>query len=128
MRTVLLGAALVTALSGLTLTDAARAAAGAPIVQPDQGRVGVVLSHDETAALADGPIPALVSSVVPLSRMGAGLHAGSQLERDTHGGVHASLRQLLLESVDHPDGHAIVFLDVPGSHGPRLLDVYQRWH
>ncbi|WP_216901727.1 hypothetical protein [Nocardia alni] len=124
MRTFIFGVAL----SGIALAGAAPAQAAQPIPQPEQGRIGVALSHEETAALADGPVPALVSKVIPLNRMGAGLRSDSQLERDARGGVHASLRQLLAESAAHPDGHVIVFLDAPGSHGPRVLDVYERWN
>lgn len=99
-----------------------------PLVLPDQGRIGVSLSHDETAALADGPIPALVSKVLPMNRMGAGLRPDSRIYHDEHGGVHASLRELLLESAEHPDGNVIVYLDAPGTHGSRVLDVYEHWH
>lgn len=127
MRTLIVGATL-TALAGAALTCAAAESSAAAIVaQPDQGRIGVSLSHSETAALADGPVPALVSRVVPLSRMGAGLHPGSQIYRDPHGGVHASLRELLLESAAHPDGNVVVYLDAPGTHGSRLLDIYEHW-
>ncbi|MFF3571699.1 hypothetical protein [Nocardia jiangxiensis] len=128
MRTLIIGATL-TALMGTALTCAATAAsAGALVAQPDQGRIGISLSHAETAALADGPVPALVTKVVPLNRMGAGLHPGSRIQRDQHGGVHASLREVLLESAAHPDGNVVVFLDAPGTHGPRVLDIYEHWN
>ncbi|MBY8855577.1 hypothetical protein K7711_03730 [Nocardia sp. CA2R105] len=121
--------ATLTALVGTALTCAATAAsAGALVAQPDQGRIGISLSHAETAALADGPVPAMVTKVVPLNRMGAGLHPGSQIQRDQHGGVHASLREVLLESAAHPDGNVVVFLDAPGTHGPRVLDIYEHWN
>ncbi|MFD0000360.1 hypothetical protein [Nocardia sp. NPDC127526] len=103
------------------------AAAGVPIPQFDQGRVGVHLSHEETAAIASGPIPALVSMVVPLSRMGAGLHPETQIYRDENGGVHASLRQVVMEAATHPDGSVVVFFNFPGTRGGRVLDVYQNW-
>ena len=128
MRTFIYGAACLTAVAGVALTGAATASASTPVAQPDQGRIGVSLSHQETAALADGPVPALISKVLPLDRMGAGLNPGSRLYRDAHGGVHASLREVLLESAEHPDGNVIVYLDAPGTHGSRVLDIYEHWN
>lgn len=136
MRILMFVAVLASALTGAALTATTGAAApvdqgqavAMPLVQPDQGRIGVNLSHDETATLADGPVPALVSKVLPLSLMGAGLRPDSRIYRDEHGGVHASLRELLLESADHPDGNVIVYLDAPGTHGSRVLDIYEHWH
>ncbi|MEC3919582.1 hypothetical protein [Nocardia sp. CDC160] len=124
MRIVLFGvgiaAVAVAAGSGV-------ATAGVPVAQPDQGRVGVVLSHEETVAVADGPIPAVISMFVPLSRMGAGLQPNTTIYRDDKGGVHASLRQVIMEAGDHPDGNVAVFFNAPGTHGGRVLDVYQNW-
>ncbi|WP_245400264.1 hypothetical protein [Nocardia albiluteola] len=136
MRILMFGAVLAGALSGAALTATAAAATpvdqgravALPLVQPNQGRLGVSLSHDETATLADGPVPALVSKVLPVSLMGAGLRPDSRIYRDERGGVHASLRDLLLESADHPDGNVIVYLDAPGTHGSRVLDIYEHWH
>ncbi|MVU83641.1 hypothetical protein GPX89_41185 [Nocardia sp. ET3-3] len=110
------------------LAAAGAAGAGVPVAQVDQGRVGVVLSHDETVAIADGPIPAVISMFVPLSRMGAGLQPDTQIYKDDKGGVHASLRQVVMEAGDHPDGTVVVFFNAPGSHGGRVLDVYQNWN
>ncbi|WP_067567128.1 hypothetical protein [Nocardia acidivorans] len=112
--------------AGLIL-GAGVASAGAPIVQPDQGRIGMALSHDETAALAGGPIPAVVSMFVPLSRMGAGLKPDTNIYKDGSGGVHASLRQVVMEAADHPDGSVVVYFNAPGTRGGRVLDIYQNW-
>ena len=127
MRSAIFGVALLTTLAG-TIAGAAAADAASPVIQPDQGRAGVVLNHDETGALADGPLPALVTMVVPMNRIGAGLKPDTELYHDENGNVHASLRQVIQEAADHPDGSVAVFLDVPGSHGTRILDVYQQWH
>ncbi len=127
MRTALFGVALLTTLAG-TIAAAAAAGAVAPVIQPDQGRAGVVLSHDETGALADGPLPALVTMVIPENRIGAGLKPDTELYHDQNGNVHASLRQVIQEAASHPDGSVAVFLNAPGSHGTRILDVYQQWH
>lgn len=126
MRKAVFGAALMTTLAG-AIAAATQAAAVAPIVQPDQGRAGIMLSHEETGAVADGPIPALVTMVVPPNRIGAGLKPDSELYHSPDGAVHASLRQVIMEAADHPDGSVVVLVNVPGSHGTRLLDVYQRW-
>ncbi|MEU6585223.1 hypothetical protein [Nocardia sp. NPDC046763] len=103
------------------------AAAAVPEVQIDQGRVGVTLSHSETATLSDGPVPAVISMFVPLNRMGAGLRPDTAIYKDDKGGVHASLRQVIAEAADHPDGSVAIFLDLPGSRGGRVLDIYQNW-
>ncbi|MEV5651834.1 hypothetical protein AB0L57_26610 [Nocardia sp. NPDC052254] len=127
MRSAIFGVALLTTLAG-SVAAAAGASAAAPVIQPDQGRAGVVLNHDETDALADGPLPALVTMVIPQNRIGAGLKPDTQLYHDENGNVHASLRQVIQEAASHPDGNVAVFLDAPGSHGTRILDVYQQWH
>ncbi|WP_198347834.1 hypothetical protein [Nocardia terrae] len=127
MRVVLFGVGIVAMTTGV-LAAAGAAGAGVPVAQVDQGRVGVVLSHDETVAIADGPIPAVISMFVPLSRMGAGLQPDTQIYKDDKGGVHASLRQVVMEAGDHPDGTVVVFFNAPGSHGGRVLDVYQNWN
>ncbi|MEV6767801.1 hypothetical protein AB0N05_04135 [Nocardia sp. NPDC051030] len=127
MRVARFGIGIVAvAVIGMGL-GAGHAAAGAPIAQPDQGRVGVALSHDETAAIAGGPLPAVVSMFVPLSRMGAGLHPDTNIYKDDKGGVHASLRQVVMEAADHPDGSVIVYFNAPGTRGGRVLDIYQAW-
>lgn len=127
MRKIILAAAGFTAAAAAALCGTANANAVSPTVNVDDNRVGIDLTHDETAALAEGPLPALIGMVVPAGRVGAGLHQDTQLYRDDLGGVHASLREVLLESVEHPNGSVTVFLNLPGSHGPRLLDIYQRW-
>ncbi|MFE3261198.1 hypothetical protein ACFXPS_39780 [Nocardia sp. NPDC059091] len=126
MRVVRIGVGIVAVTAGLA-AGAGVSAAAEPVVQIDQGRVGVTLSHSETAALADGPVPAVISMVVPLNRMGAGLRPDTTIYKDDKGGVHASLRQVIAEAADHPDGSIAIFLDLPGSRGGRVLDIYQNW-
>ncbi|MCX4098772.1 hypothetical protein [Nocardia sp. alder85J] len=128
MRRITLGAAGFAIAAGAVLLGAGTAAAIVPVAQPDDGRIGLQLDHSETTALAQGPLPALIGLVVPAGRVGAGLHQDTQLYKDDRGGVHASLRQVIMEAADHPDGSVSFFLDAPGSHGPRLLDIYQRWN
>jgi hypothetical protein len=123
-----LSAALLTTFTGGALLGAAPAAAAVPVVQPDQGRIGVNLSHPETAALADGPLPALITKIVPTNLLGAGLQPGTQLYRDENGIVHASLREVIEEAADHPDGSVTMYLNAPGTRGSRLFDIYQRWN
>ncbi|MGV9410229.1 hypothetical protein ACWDOP_09970 [Nocardia sp. NPDC003693] len=128
MRGIGFGAAIVAAAAGGALCcGAGTAAAGTPIAQPEQGRIGVQLSHEETVGMASGPVPAVFSMVVPLSRMGAGLHPETTLHRDKDGGVHASLRQVVTEAADHPDGTVTIYLNAPGTRNGRVLDIYQNW-
>ncbi|MBH0778344.1 hypothetical protein IT779_18850 [Nocardia sp. NEAU-351] len=105
----------------------ANANAAEPVADPAQGRVGLRLSHEETARIGGGPIPALITMVVPLSRIGAGLHSDTQIYRDDEGGVHASLRQVISEAATHPDGSITVYLNAPGTRDGRVLDIYQNW-
>ncbi|WP_238845508.1 hypothetical protein [Nocardia terpenica] len=127
MRITVLGATLFTTLVGAGCLACGTASAAVPIAQPDQGRIGIDLSHGETAAVADSPLPALFAMAVPMNRIGAGIRGDSTLYRDEHGGVHASLRQVILEAANHGDGTVTVYLNAPGTHGSRVLDVYQRW-
>ncbi|MCX0270802.1 hypothetical protein ACH474_28695 [Nocardia rhamnosiphila] len=112
--------ALVTGLGAGT------AAAAEPVVDPDNARAGFRLNQPETAALAAGPIPALVDHVIPPSQIGAGLDSDTRLYRDENGGVHASLRQVILESADN-GGSVLVFFHVPGAPHGRVFDIYQQW-
>ncbi|GAB2542571.1 hypothetical protein [Nocardia heshunensis] len=126
MRVVLFGVGIAAVAAGIVAAGGT-ASAGVPVAQIDQGRVGVALSHDETVAIADGPLPAVISMFVPLSRMGAGLQPDTTIHKDDKGGVHASLRQVIMEAGDHPDGNVVVFFNAPGSRGGRVLDIYQNW-
>ncbi|MGW6335170.1 hypothetical protein [Nocardia rhamnosiphila] len=112
--------ALVTGLGAGT------AAAAEPVVDPDNARAGFRLNQPETAALAAGPIPALVDHVIPPSQIGAGLDSDTRLYRDENGGVHASLRQVILESADN-GGSVLVFFHAPGAPHGRVFDIYQQW-
>ncbi|MFI9510644.1 hypothetical protein [Nocardia sp. NPDC052566] len=116
------GAALATALA----FGAGNAGAAVPIGQQD--RVGLTLSHEETSAISDGPLPALVTMFVPLNRIGAGLKSDTTIYRDDQGGVHASLRQIMMEAADHPDGTVTFYVNAPGTRNGRVLDIYQNWH
>ncbi|WP_244976138.1 hypothetical protein [Nocardia huaxiensis] len=129
MRFKRFGAGLIMAMAGAAAVGAAagEAAAGEPIAQPDQGRIGMHLSPEETRAIASGPVPAIVSMFVPLNRMGAGLHPETEIYRDDKGGVHASLRQVVMEAAQHPGGTVVVYVNAPGTRGGRVLDIYQNW-
>ncbi|MFE3544051.1 hypothetical protein ACFXK0_13900 [Nocardia sp. NPDC059177] len=108
------------------VVGAGSATAFAPQVQPD--RLGVVLDHQETVALAGGPIPAVTAMFVPADRIGAGLHRDTTLHRDAAGGIHATLRQVVTEAAGHPDGTVTVYLNAPGTRGGRVFDIYQQWN
>ncbi|MEV5836438.1 hypothetical protein [Nocardia sp. NPDC052112] len=125
MRFAVTSATIFAALAAAVTFDTGTAAAADPVIQPD--RVGLHLDHAETVALGDGPLPALVSMVVPLNRIGAGLKNDTEIHRDENGGVHASLRQVIMEAADHPDGTVILYVNAPGARDGRALDVYQNW-
>ncbi|WP_330250642.1 hypothetical protein OG874_31120 [Nocardia sp. NBC_00565] len=125
MRFAVTSAAIFAALAA-TAVGAGSAAAADPIAQPD--RIGLHLNHAETAALGDGPVPALFSMVVPLNRIGAGLKGDTEIYRDEDGGVHASLRQVIMEAAGHPDGTVILYVNAPGTRDGRALDIYQNWN
>ncbi|MEV0033119.1 hypothetical protein [Nocardia sp. NPDC050793] len=120
-------AALAVFTSAAALFGAGTAAAADPIADLEQGRVGARLTHEETAALAGGPGPALITMFVPLDRIGAGLHKETELFRDQTGGVRATLRQVIAESASHPDGSVTIYLNAPWTRNGRVLDVYQNW-
>ncbi|MET8876638.1 hypothetical protein [Nocardia sp. NPDC004604] len=126
MRFAVISATICAAVAAAGTFGAGSAAAADPVVQPD--RVGLHLNHAETATLGDGPVPALITMVVPLSRIGAGLKPDSEIYHDENGGVHASLRQVITEAASHPDGTVVLYLNAPGTHSGRLLDIYQNWN
>ena len=125
MRFAVISAAFFAAFAA-TVVGAGSAAAADPIAQPD--RIGLRLNHAETAALGDGPAPALLSMVVPLNRIGAGLKGDTEIYRDDDGGVHASLRQVIMEAAGHPDGTVTLYVNAPGTRDGRALDIYQNWN
>ncbi len=125
MRFAVISATIFAALAAAITSGTGTAAAADPISQPD--RIGLHLNHAETAALGDGPLPALVTMVVPLDRIGAGLKSDTEIYHDQNGGVHASLRQVITEAADHPDGTVILYVNAPGTRGGRMLDIYQNW-
>ncbi|KAA8889895.1 hypothetical protein F3087_00780 [Nocardia colli] len=119
-------AAVSTALVGAAVAfGAGPAAAVEPVAQPD--RIGLQLSHEETKTIADGPIPAIVTMFVPLNRIGVGLEADTGIYKDENGGVHASLRQAIMEAANHSDGTITLFVNAPGTRNGRVLDMYQNW-
>ncbi|NNH70487.1 hypothetical protein HLB23_11535 [Nocardia uniformis] len=112
----------LTAAAGVTaaaLIGAGSAAAATPLVGP--GAVGVDLSPGETAALASGPVPALVDQVVPYDATWVALAPGSQLA-DNDAWRFAPLRDIIGETVEHPDGHVALIVS-PGDG----LGVIQDW-
>ncbi|MFD6158509.1 hypothetical protein ACFWF7_39795 [Nocardia sp. NPDC060256] len=127
MRFAMVSAAVSTALVGAAVVfGAGTAAAVEPVAQPD--RIGLQLSHEETKSIADGPVPAIVTMFVPLNRIGVGLKADTGIYKDENGGVHASLRQAIMEAANHPDGTITLFVNAPGTRNGRVLDMYQNWN
>ncbi|WP_040696200.1 hypothetical protein [Nocardia vinacea] len=126
MRFAVISATIFAALAATVTFGTGTAAAADPVSQPD--RIGLHLDHAETVALGGGPLPALVTMVVPLNRIGAGLKSDTEIYRDENGGVHASLRQVIMEAASHPDGTVTVYVNAPGTRDGRTLDIYQNWN
>ncbi|MFE3446512.1 hypothetical protein ACFXNW_26075 [Nocardia sp. NPDC059180] len=112
----------------MAVFGAGSASAADPIMDPEQSRAGVHLNNAETAALAGGPIPALVTMVVPANRIGAGLENDTKIYRDDNGAVYATLRQIVSEAASRPDGTVTILINAPGTRNGRILDVYQHWN
>ncbi|MGQ4596919.1 hypothetical protein [Nocardia sp. R6R-6] len=128
MRIAIVSAGVLTAVACATAALGAGSAGAEPLDQPDPARIGIHLDHAATTTLAGGPIPAVVTMVVPPNRIGAGLKSDSEIYRDQHGRVYASLRQVMMEAAEHPDGTITVYLNAPGTRDGRLLDIYQHWN
>ncbi|MFI9510081.1 hypothetical protein [Nocardia sp. NPDC052566] len=113
---------LVLATTGMILAGAAAiqilnggdAGAAAPIVDPGNARVGLVLSTGETAALANSPLPRLFDSAVPASAEGIALHPGSKLPV-IGGQLLAGTGDVAAEAATHPGGYVSVYAAYPGS-------------
>ncbi|MBF6227582.1 hypothetical protein [Nocardia abscessus] len=128
MRIAIVSAGVLTVVAGAIAALGAGSAAAQPFDQVDQARLAIPLDHTATTALAGGPIPALVTMVIPPNRIGAGLKSDSVIHRDERGAVHATLRQVVLEAANHPDGTVTVYLNAPGARNGRVLDIYQHWN
>ncbi|WP_217439164.1 hypothetical protein [Nocardia barduliensis] len=128
MRIAIVSVGVLTVVAGATVALGAGSAAAQPFDQLDQARLAIPLDHSATTALAGGPIPALVTMVVPPNRIGAGLKSDSAIYRDERGQVHATLRQVVLEAASRPDGTVTVYLNAPGARNGRVLDIYQHWN
>ncbi|WP_282783276.1 MULTISPECIES: hypothetical protein [unclassified Nocardia] len=113
---------LLTAASGIvaaTVIGAGSAAAATPVAGP--GAVGLELTPGETAALASGPVPALVDQVVPYNATSVALAPGSQLaENDAW--RFAPLRDIIGEAAAHPGGNVAVLVSPADG-----LIVVQNW-
>ncbi|MFF7938948.1 hypothetical protein ACFZC5_04490 [Nocardia gamkensis] len=128
MRIAIVSVGVLAVVAGAAVTLGAGSAAAQPFDQLDQARLAVPLDHTATTMLAGGPIPALITMVVPPNRIGAGLKDDSSIYRDDRGAVHATLRQVVLEAAGHPDGTVTVYLNAPGARNGRVLDIYQHWN
>ncbi|MFI9414947.1 hypothetical protein [Nocardia gamkensis] len=128
MRIAIVSVGVLAVVAGAAVTLGAGSADAQPFDQLDQARLAVPLDHTATTMLAGGPIPALITMVVPPNRIGAGLKDDSAIYRDDRGAVHATLRQVVLEAAGHPDGTVTVYLNAPGARNGRVLDIYQHWN
>ena len=65
IRTLATAGALTAGIALVGVIGGGVASAATPIVQPEQGRIGLSLSNAETAALAASPIPDAIANIVP---------------------------------------------------------------
>ncbi|HLS76541.1 MAG TPA: hypothetical protein VK083_07115 [Nocardia sp.] len=126
-RSAAAGLAVAAGALAVSVFAAPSASAVEPVLDIGDGRVGAHLNHEETVWLAGGPIPAMVTRIIPPGVIGAGMHPDTKLWRDDQGNIRASLRQVIAESAREPDGTVSIFLNAPGTHDGRLLDIYQNW-
>lgn len=78
--------------------------AATPIVQPEQGRIGLSLPNAETAALAASPIPDAIANFVPGSQRWVGRAQGSVIT-NVDGRASAPDRVVIAEAAAHPGGY-----------------------
>ncbi|UFS93410.1 hypothetical protein [Nocardia huaxiensis] len=73
--------------------------------------VGLTLTHDETVAVANSPIPAILDGVIPNSELRYALNPGSTVPvQDSR--TDASVSDVVTEAARHPDGIvSLVFTD-----------------
>ncbi|MFI6172367.1 hypothetical protein ACIBCN_36700 [Nocardia sp. NPDC051052] len=122
IRTIALAAATVaTGAAAAAVIGAGSASAVVPIAAPEAGIYGVQLSPGETQAMANGPLPALISQVVPHSALSVGIEDDSALDQDDDN-VYASLREVIGEAASRPNGKVDLFL----APGPELV-IFQDW-
>lgn len=122
IRTIAL--AVTTAAAGAAaaaVIGAGTASAAVPIAVPGEGIYGVELSPGETQALANGPVPALLGQTIPKGNISVGVEPDSNLDQD-EGFVYASLREVIGEAANRPNGKVDLFL----APGPELV-VFQDW-
>ena len=118
--TVLAGATLAAVVGGGT------ASAITPYTDPTTGALGVGLSHSDTVALANSPIPDLVDRIVPANKTGIGLGPGSSLPQ-ANGRLFAPLSAIVGEAAAHPNGYVNVYLLDPNRYHGEVLGVFQHW-
>ncbi|MFE3223003.1 hypothetical protein [Nocardia sp. NPDC059228] len=120
VRTFALAAAACAGLGLAGLAAAGTASAATPFVIPQVGAAGVELNHNETQALAESPIPALIDRYAPHNAVIVGLQPDSTLIQNGQA-VFADMPAVVGEAADHPDGSVDVVLS------PKGLGVFQVW-
>ncbi|MEV6771731.1 hypothetical protein AB0N05_24210 [Nocardia sp. NPDC051030] len=108
--------ALTATVSGAVIAGAiaaGTAAAVTPVGYPQYGTYGVELSHGETQALANSPIPALADRFFPGPVISVGTAPGSTLPQDDYH-VFAGLPDVVGEAAAHPGGTVDIYADSQG--------------
>ncbi|MTE13260.1 hypothetical protein [Nocardia aurantiaca] len=116
-------AIIAAACAGLGLAGSAvtgTASAATPFVIPQIGAAGVELTHDETQALADSPVPVLIERYAPRNAVIIGLKSDSTLAQNGNS-VYADMPAIIGEAAGHPDGSVDMALT------PKGLVILQVW-
>lgn len=122
---------IFTVLAGVGIAmglAAGTAGAATPLPDLPNGRIGVSLSPEDTAALSGGPVPALVGRAFEGSRTGVRLAPGSNYESED-GRIATSIEGLFRETAAHPGGYINAYLadaSNPANHNVSLI-VTEHW-
>lgn len=130
IRTLATAGTLSAGIALFGVLGAGVASAATPIVEPEQGRIGLSLSNAETAALAASPIPDAISDIVPGSQRWIELAPGSALTVGPDGKLSAPDRVVIGEAAAHPGGYVDVYLADPNNpaNAGYVTLTYQYWN
>ncbi|OZD39327.1 hypothetical protein ACJEDT_02885 [Rhodococcoides fascians] len=128
IRTIATAGALTVGVAVIGVLGAGTASAATPIVDPEFGVAGVLLTNAETAALAASPIPDALASLVPNNQRIAYLEEGSVLLGPD--GTLTGPDKVMVGEAAARGGHVNVYLTDPNN--PRnegfIVQYFQHWN
>ncbi|MDF3316392.1 hypothetical protein [Rhodococcus sp. C3V] len=129
IRTLATAGALTAGIALASVIGGGVASAATPIVQPEQGRIGLSLSNAETAALAASPIPDAIANIVPGSQRWVGRAPGSVIT-NVDGRASAPDRVVIAEAAAHPGGYVNIYVSDPNNPVTEgyIVQTYQHWN